>query len=558
MTIEKNKLLLIRIPEIEFNLQAEDLRNISIGGLTVPLGVAYLAAVARRIKGWDVKVLDLYGEYFDEFTRRYRAEPKKILSFSRKIIGEAIESYQPEAIGLSAPFLFQHNLIKELARSIRKEFPGIKIYLGGYATIIPEAAMKDIPEIDVLFIGESEKTLVEVLSAKAGSDLKGIKGIAFRTGKKISINKETNLVEDLDSLPFPAFDLLPLPEYEKSFSRNEFPIMTSRSCPFSCGFCSSRLYSKRGLRKRSTANLLAEMKILRDNYNVDLLYIRDDNFIVNKEHAKNFLKGLIKEKLIVPWIDTSGFHVNSIDEELLDLCKATQCTQVIFAVESGSPRVLKEIMNKNVDLEHAKKMAAYCRKIGLSVQCYFVIGNPGETKEEIIKTIDFASQMQVDHCTFSIATPFPGTKYFEIAVQKGYMIHSPEYILGMKYMEANMGTKEFSSVWLKDAQYDANIRVNFLENRLLLGDRVILKKALKKYSRIFEQYNFHAVAGLVLGYLYGKLGNTEQQEKTYAHILDLLTDGNIKKAYAKYIKWKTAPTNSFRQWNSLRRNTVNK
>lgn len=531
------------------NFQPKDLRGVSTGGLTVSLGVASLAALLAQRSDCEVKVFDLYGEYYEYFAAQYQTNPAALLSFSQKKISEAIADYHSSIVGFSAPFLFQHNLVKELISFVKNEFPRTRTYLGGYGTIIPEITMKDIPSLDVLFIGEAEKALGRALAAEARcSGWSDIKGIAYRESGQLFINKEPDVVEDLDSLPFPAFDFLPLAKYRKNFGQNEFPIMTSRSCPFACSFCSSRLYSKRGWRHRGIDNLFKEMRQLHNKYQIDYLYIRDDNFIVNKDHAKNFLNGLLKEKLTVPWIDTSGFHVNSIDEELLDLCRATQCTQIVFAVESGSPRVLKELMNKNVDLEHAKKMAVYCRKIGLSVQCYFVIGSPGETKEEIMKTIDFAKEMQVDHCTFSIATPFPGTKYYEIARQKGYLVHDPDYVLGMKYIEANMGTEDFDAEWLKDAQYDANIRVNFLENRLLLGGRQALETALKKYSRIFEQYNFHAVAGLIQGYLHGKLGDTERQNKIYSRIDEMLKDESIKKAYFKYIQWNTVPTENFRRW----------
>lgn len=252
--------------------------------------------------------------------------------------------------------------------------------------------------------------------------------------------------------------------------------------------------------------------------------------------------------MTVPWCDSSGFHVNSIDEEILDLCKASGCSEVIFAVESGCRRVLKDIMNKNVNLEHALKMAKYCHEIGLPIQCYFVIGNPGETQEEIKMTVDFAREMQVDSCTFSIATPFPGTKYYDLAVEKGYLIHNPDFIIGLKYMEANLETDQLSSDDLKDIQYDANMRVNFLENRLLFGDTQALERALEKYIRIFKQYNFHVIALLIQGYIYAKLGNGGESVNKFTHVKQLLKDKDIDRAYGKYIQWDTPATNYYRQW----------
>lgn len=293
---------------------------------------------------------------------------------------------------------------------------------------------------------------------------------------------------------------------------------------------------------------MAELEIMHSKYHIEFMWIRDDNLIVNKHHAKKFLSEMMSRSFTVPWCDTSAFHVNSIDEELLRLCKASKCTEVIFAVESGSPRVLKEIMNKNVNLDHARKMAKVCRSIDLPLQCYFVIGNPGETKEEIQQTVDYALELQVDHCTFSIATPFPGTRYYEIAIERGYLVHEPEYILGMTYMEANLQTDQFSSEELKDIQYGANMLVNFLGNSLLRGDTKMLEKALKKFTRVSEQYQFHAIAFLMKGYLHGLLGDAGLCEEAYQHVREMLKDEETKKAYGKYIAWDTPPTNSYRQW----------
>jgi radical SAM superfamily enzyme YgiQ (UPF0313 family) len=279
-----------------------------------------------------------------------------------------------------------------------------------------------------------------------------------------------------------------------------------------------------------------------------LLYIRDELFNGNRKHAKTLLRGMIDRQLNISWFDTNAFHVNSLDEEFLDLCKASGCIEAIFAIESGSPRVLKEIMNKRVDLDHAKKMAEHCRKIDLPIQCYFVIGNPGETKEEIHMTIDFAASLSAEGCVFSIATPFPGTQYYELALEKGFLVHAPEDILRMKYMDVNMETDNFTAQWLKDTQYDANIRVNFLENTCLSSNREGLEKARIKYGRIFQQYDFHVIAAIMMGYIDIKLGDVEKGYTIFAKAETLLQNEHVKKAFYKYLSWNTLPTDTFNKW----------
>jgi anaerobic magnesium-protoporphyrin IX monomethyl ester cyclase len=547
--MKSKKILLVRVPEIEYGSKNVDLRSASVSGLTVPLGISYLASVVRKDGKHDAQILDLYAEYYKEFISNARTNPDEVLKISKKALVDAISGYKPDILGFSALFLFQHDLVKDLVSIVKENFPSIRIYLGGYSTIVAQLVLNDIPSLDILFIGESENSIIQVLDAESENrKFHGIGGVAFRDDGHIVVNQDLNLANNLNDLPYPSFDMLPLKKYKSIFNRNEFPIMTSRSCPFSCNFCSSYLYAGRGHRKRGVGNLIGEIEELHKKYDIDFLWIRDDNFTVNKEHSKNLLKEMIKRKLSVPWCDSSAFHVNSIDEEFLDLCKASGCSELIFAVESGSERVLKEVMNKDVQLEHVKKMAKYCRDIGLPVQAYFVIGNPGETKDEINKTIDFAKEIQVDHCTFSIATPFPGTQYYDIAVKKGYLFHKADYILGMKYMEANMGTEDFSAQDLKDMQYDANIRVNFLENRLISGDLESVRKALKKFTGTFNQYNFHAIARLLQGYLHIKLGDIAVGEKIFENVSEMLKKSDIGKAYLKYIQWDTLPTDAYRAW----------
>ncbi|MCP5125052.1 MAG: cobalamin B12-binding domain-containing protein [Gammaproteobacteria bacterium] len=545
----KPTVLLIRIPEIEYNIKNNDVRSFTVSGLVVPLGVTYLASVIRDKSDYAVKILDLYADHYEEYISRFATDPQYLLELSLRSISCEIEACKPVIIGFSAVFNFQHELAKNLIEGTKIKHPGVKIYLGGYPTVFPEMVIKNIPALDVAFIGEAEKTILEVLVAeKCGQSLKNINGIAAREGGAIFINDRHNFEIELDKIPFPAFDMLPLDKYKKIHGHLELPLMTSRSCPFSCNYCSVDLYSGHMLRLRSTANLIQELEQLHEDFKISSLAIRDDNFVVNKRHAKAFLEAVLDKGLTVPWLESNGFHVNSLNEEFLDLCKATSCSQAIMAVESGSLRVLKEVMNKKVNLDHGRKMAEYCRKIGLPLQCYFVIGNPGETTDEIQQTINYALELQVDHCTFSIATPFPGTKYYDLAIERGYLVNDSEFILGMKYMGATMSTEHFSAEKLKGIQYDANMKVNFFGCKLLREGKPSWEKALDKFSSIANQYKFHAVARLLQGYLYGLLDMPEKRNEVYIQVKVMLCDEGINAAYIKYFSWENPPVNDYRQW----------
>lgn len=537
------------MPEIEYRSINKDIRNTSVAGLTIPMGITYIAASIRKyFPETNVEILDLYGEFYNIYLENLNNN-EKIFELSLHEIKKRIYDFKPDFIGLSAIFSYQHNFAKDISHAIKNDNPAIKIYIGGYPTLAPEIVLEDISEVDGVFVGEAEKTIVEFLAAdNKPEELRKIKGLCWRSDEKLIINKDHNLVSDINEIPLPAYDLLPLDKYLLHLGSYQFSLLTSRSCPFACSFCSSHLYSGRRHRLRNIEKVIEEIEYLKKIYKADFIWIRDDNFNSNIKHAKELLTQMIDKKINIPWLDTSGFHVNSIDEEFLDLVKASGCSEAIFAIESASPRVLKEIIRKNVNLDHARKMAKYCKKIGLRLQCYFVIGNPGETKDEIFSTIDFASEIQVDHCTFSIATPFPGTKYFDIAVEKGFLKNRKEDTLGFKYMEANMNTSEFDTEWLKNIQYDANIKVNFFENNLLKGDEESLRKALARFTAITKNYSFHAVAFMITGYLYFKLDDKFKAEEYFKKLNELLKDEKIANGYSKYIDLDYPAAVLFREW----------
>jgi hypothetical protein len=203
-------------------------------------------------------------------------------------------------------------------------------------------------------------------------------------------------------------------------------------------------------------------------------------------------------------------------------------------------------MNKKVNLDHVRAMAQHCHDIDLPLECYFVIGNPDETMDEIRQTISFASEIDVDSCTFSIATPFPGTKYYEHAIKNKRIDANFKSALDMRYMHVDLDCEEYTAAELKDVQYDANIKINFLENKSLRGGS--LQPALTRFERISEQYPFHAVAKLLVGYINIRMGNTEKGEKIFSQVQQMLLDEDTSSAYSKYIKWDTPATNMFRQY----------
>jgi len=544
----KQKILIARVPEIQVVSDDDDFRNISVTKLMVPLGLPYLGATIRDAGLHDVVLLDLYAEDHDFYLSNYSDYGKMVECAQNRLL-LTLNAYRPNIVGLSALFTFQHNFVQRLARMIKQWDGNVKLYLGGYPTVSPDLVIRDIPEVDVIFLGESEDKINNVLSSESSATpYVGINGILYRDGDNIIKTPREFNIKNIDDIPWPAFDMLPIKKYREIQGRGEFPFLTSRSCPFSCSYCSSQLYSGRVWRSKSLEKMLDEVGFMIDEYGLDFMWVVDEIFNVNKKHSKGFLKGMIERGYNIEWWDNNAFNVNCLDEELLDLCKETNNVHIVMSVESASQRVLNDIMNKRVDLDHARKMVDYATSIGLPSTVNFVIGSPGETRDEIQETIDYASELKTDGVVFSLATPFPGTRYYDLATENGLLINGEEYILNLKYMEVSMASDEFSAEWLKDTQYGANIRINFLGNRLLKGSPEKLIKAREKFGTVYNRHKFHAIARLLEGYAEGLLGNNKRQAEIYAHVSEMLSDPNINSAYGQYFDWDFPATASYKQW----------
>ncbi len=542
------KILLVRVPEIQQVTDDTDYRSISVTKLMVPLGLPYLAAVIRDSGRHDVQLLDLYA-LDHEFYVHHSHRRSQIVEKAAKRLLDVVDDYRPDIVGFSALFTFQHDLVQKLAAIVRGHAPSTRIYVGGYATVAPELVLRDIPEADAVFLGESEDKILRVLDSETTSrPLEGINGIAYRRDGQVVVMPREFGIRNIDDIPWPAFDMLPLETYRAIQGRGEFPFLTSRSCPFSCSYCSSQLYGGRVWRRKSPERLLDEVGMMIDGYGMDFMWVVDEIFNVNKAHAKGFLRGMLDRGYNVQWWDNNAFNSDAMDKELVDLCKATNNVGIVISIESGSQRVLREIMNKRVNLDHAREMINYTTSVGIPVTVNFVIGSPGETKREIEETIEFASTLTADSFVFSLATPFPGTKYYDIAKANGMLVNGEEYILNMKYMEVSMHTGDFSSEWLKDTQYDANIRLNFFGSRLFKDDRKDLERARAKFANVYRLHTFHAVARLLEGYAEEQLGNLDGRDTVYATLGDLLSDAKIRDAYGRYFDWDHPAPNSYRAW----------
>jgi len=362
----------------------------------VPLGLAYLGAVLEK-NNFEVKVLDMRVEKLDE----------KIFDW-------------PDILGVtSATPSINHAL--GISQKAKKINPNLKIFLGGpHPSALPHECKKDF--IDGVVVGEGEQTFLETCKAvEKKKSLANIRGLY--TGKKF---KPRAHIEDLDSIPFPAYNLFKYPEKygnAQPVLSNKVPcgsIITSRGCPFRCLFCFKGIYGST-FRPRSPENIIEEWRFLVDDFKVKEIAVQDDIFNFDMKRAEKIFQLLKKEKLDVPWVMPNGMKPNYLNREFLFKMKNAGCYRTAFGVESGNQHILNK-MRKGTTIKMLLDAFRLCREAKIKTMAFFIIGLPYENKETMSDTINFAKKLDPDYAQFCIAAPFPGTELYELVRTKGRLL----------------------------------------------------------------------------------------------------------------------------------------
>lgn len=392
----------------------------------LPLGPAYITAMLLK-NGHSVQVIDV--DAFD-YTR------EELISLFGKL------RYDVVAIGGLAT---AYNFVRTTAEDVKRIRPDVKVIAGGYVVSpMPELVLKN-SKVDIGVVGEGEVTIVELLRAlEKGEGLNDVNGIAFKDKDKIVITRERELIKDLDSLPFPAWDNFYAEEIYtrtavfKDFfrARRSINISTGRGCPYQCTFCS---YDRR-VRLRSADNIIYELKELKKRYNVGSFSIQDELFLVNRKRAVEFCNKILESKLNMTWV-ASG-RVNLVDREILKLFKKAGCVMVGYGIESGSPKVI-ERMKKMITPEQVENAVRWTTEAGLIPGGSWILGMPGEDRDTVKETMALyksINRYRNYSNRFFFATPFPGTALYDEMKEMGRIGDENEY---MQKLSANKEASRF-------------------------------------------------------------------------------------------------------------------
>jgi anaerobic magnesium-protoporphyrin IX monomethyl ester cyclase len=368
-----------------------------------PLGLASVAAVLEG-SGHTVKILDM-----------------PALRLSGTSVFEIIRQEKPDVVGISAmtPTI---NAALNVAKKVKEANKSILVALGGpHATILPEETLKNSAFVDAIICGEGERTFLDLVNLPRDNQtgMDQILGLTYRKENIVKSNPSAPLIPDLDILPFPAFHLLPLDKYRMHppFGRRKpiMPIITSRGCPYRCVFCSKSVFGKK-YRVNSPNYVVSEIKFLIERFGVREIKFYDDSFTLNRQRVLEICRQFKEHKIDVQW--TCETRVNLVDRDLLAIMKDAGCYMIEYGVESGVQDILNAL-KKDVTLDQVYNAFKLTHNAGIETVAYFMLGSPGESVRTIEETIAFSKKLDPDFAQFSIATPFPGTELYKLALQDG-------------------------------------------------------------------------------------------------------------------------------------------
>ncbi len=416
------KIFLIQLPNIVTDDEARHLPPY----LSVGLGI--IAAVVRD-HGHQVKLLDAYTEGWEN---RARIEGEWIeIGLAEEEIAAQIRRFQPQVVGFSVPFTSMVPRLRSLARWVKAIHPEIFVVCGGnHPTCVP-AEVLNIPDVDAVVLGEAENSFPRLLQAlEDGENPDNLPGIMGRSNLATDIKTHSaNSVKDLDTLPLPAYDLLPLKKYFKAAGGRKIPLFSSRGCGRHCASCSMPLIFPGPTRRFSPPYISQSVRHLTEFYGVREFIFDDDGLTNDAMAAHRLFDHLRAENLRVVWTARGGVNPHILDESLLTVMRASGGKNMRLEIGSGSRRVLHRVLNKSLDLHDVEVVVSRIRAAGMTVNCEFLLGSPGTSIEEVYESLNFAWKLRshgAEEFSFLLSTPYVGTDLRRQALALGRPVPSAD------------------------------------------------------------------------------------------------------------------------------------
>jgi magnesium-protoporphyrin IX monomethyl ester (oxidative) cyclase len=440
----------------------------------LPLGLMYLASVLDK-EGYKVEILDAF---------MADCEPQKngdtaTVGMPFDQIEEEMLQRKPDIVGVSGPFTSQIDNTLKVVELAKKVNPKILTVVGGpHVSTVPKEFLEEAKNVDIAVTGEGEYALLEIAQYFEGKKpLDKILGIAYRQNDAVTVNPRRPFLENLDELPYPAYHLVDMEHYlsnkkigYRSFQNRAISMVTSRGCPFNCCFCAVHLHMGKSFRAHSAEYVLNQIQHVVDTYGVKNIFFEDDNLTFDLKRFEDICDGLIQRKIKVGWETPNGVRADRLNMPLLKKMKQSGAVSIFVGVESGDQEILNKVVCKSLDLNSVVEFAKNAKQIGLKTGAFYIIGFPGEKKENMQRTVDFALRLKRDYDTgmhLFTATPSYGTRLYEQCKKNGYL-------------EADLSWNAFGSAARLPQGHSLIHTKDFTSQEV----KEIAQQALKEYKRL--------------------------------------------------------------------------
>ncbi|MFZ2655120.1 MAG: radical SAM protein [Victivallales bacterium] len=465
-----NVLLIFPFSVIEWNNKYEEPR--------IPLNITYLAAAARKA-GHDVSLIDMRLEQQTrklETSNSFESDSVKLLD---NLLREKITSNNVGIVGINCLYSGLFPVVVHIAKQIKTLNANIKVTIGG---IHPTLYAKEILNqykgiIDYVIIGEGENSFVSLLDClnnNAADSLNTVDGFGYVSDGKAIVNQKKSYIENLDTLSFPAVDLLNITDYfvdtgswhspKKMPIKTPVPILTSRSCPKMCNFCSMHFVHGRKIRYRSPENVVEEMKMHMDKYGLNYFNITDDNLTINKPRLLRLMNLIIDEGLNIQFSTENGVYMDTLDEEVLDAMSKAGLARLHLAFETGSDYIRNKVIGKNLYNEKIRAIRDIIiqdKYNHIFLYGYFIIGLPEETEDTLNETYQLITSFPLDNYSVFYAVPFPGTKLYSQCLRDRLFTEEYFYDINSLVNQVNVGQMVKGSPNIKPYNLEVAALVEF-------------------------------------------------------------------------------------------------
>jgi len=425
-----------------------------------PLSLAYLAGYLKKYN-YKVGVVDAQAGNISKKNNEWHYG-----LFDHEVI-EKVKEFNPDLAGITCPFSLRIDATLQAARLVKRINNKIITVVGGiHPTIFPLETVRN-KEVDYVIMGEGEESFLSLIRhIESGNKFSefNVDGCAYKNEQEAKLIPKNKFIEDLDTIPFPARELLPIDFYLQRPAilyglgkRRAASVITSRGCPGNCAFCNMFQTHGRKWRGRSAQNVFEEIKILLEKYQIEEVFFMDDNLTFDKGRMVELCRMILDKGIKFRWNTPNGIAADCLDSDLVTLMKNAGCANICIGIESGNETVRNKIIGKGLSEEIIWNALRTCQKAGLPVVGFFILGIPGENENRFKDTLRMVNKLPFSMVATSFFTPFPGTRLYEECICKRYIdkdYWSKIYRFNMPIVETPDFDKNRLRKWEKQIYYE--------------------------------------------------------------------------------------------------------